>query len=372
MADKRSWTPDLIRVVAVVEVLAVHAFLNTTFYSAPMAGGAMVVGTLVRTALMTCVPLFLLLSGYLCGGWQWSFGYYRRIFRILSAYVLASLACLIFRAAVLGGSWNLLRWVRDILNFTAAPYCWYIEMYLGLFLLIPFVNAALKNLPFAGRAAMTASLFLLSVVPSAVNLWRYTPINVQLLPDWWEVLYPLAYYCMGALLRERPLVLHPVVSLGGITLCSAAGAAVHLVGAAKGPFPYADITYWGGLLTAISAVLLFSLLLRSTGEGVPQPIRRGVETLSRLSLTVYLISYIPDQLIAAAIRRLHLPIGLQVLTALACVPLCLAASMVLAWLLRWPEKQLTALGTAVWDKITPKPPAPSAVYCSIPPENKES
>lgn len=199
MTGERNWSLDLIRALAVVEVLAVHFFSNIQYYEEPLAGTAMVAAAFLRPALMTCVPLFLLLSGYLCVGQTWSRDYYWRLGRVVSVYLLASAACLLFKAVAMEGSWNPLIWCREILNFNGAPYSWYIEMYLGLFLLIPFINAAWRGVDRAGRLALTASLMCMAILPSAANLSRYTDAQVQLVPGWWEKLYPPGLLLPGSL-----------------------------------------------------------------------------------------------------------------------------------------------------------------------------
>ena len=337
MTGERNWNLDLIRALAVVEVLAVHYLSNIQYYETPLAGAAMLTAAFLRPALMTCVPLFLLLSGYLCIGQTWSRDYYWRLGRVLSVYLLASAACLLFKAVAMEGSWNPLIWCREVLNFNAAPYSWYIEMYLGLFLLIPFVNTAWRNLGQNGRLAMVVSLAAMSILPTAANLSRYTGVQVQLLPGWWEQLYPLAYYCMGAWLRERPLRWRGGACLGLAGLCALAGGALHIWRADGGPFGYLDITYWHGLLTAAAAVLVFSLLVRWRPR-CPGWLRRGVTGLSRLSLAVYLVSWIPDQVIGAVLVQRVPDMGTRLLWGLAGVPVSLLASTALAWCIQWPER----------------------------------
>lgn len=65
--NKRSRNPalDIVRCVALFSVVGVHFFLNSGFYDEIVQGERMYVMTVVRSACMICVPLFMLLSGYL-------------------------------------------------------------------------------------------------------------------------------------------------------------------------------------------------------------------------------------------------------------------------------------------------------------------
>ena len=213
MAKQRDLRLDLIRSAAVVMVLSVHFFLNCGFYDLPVQGHRMEIAAVVRTGLMSCVPLFLLLSGWLLGERRWSLRYYKGALRVIVAYGLAGTACFLFRGLFLHGPLRPGTWLRELLQFSAAPYGWYIAMYLGLFLLIPFLNAMWAALGQRERKFLIATLLLVAVAPSIDNItaiWQ-----IQLLPDWWNRLYPIAYYCIGMQLRQHPIPWRwPVCLLG--------------------------------------------------------------------------------------------------------------------------------------------------------------
>lgn len=61
----RDYNLDLIRVFALYTVVSVHFFLNSGFYSQDMIGFKMFIKCIIRSFFIICVPLFLLLTGYL-------------------------------------------------------------------------------------------------------------------------------------------------------------------------------------------------------------------------------------------------------------------------------------------------------------------
>ena len=65
MKKDRNINLDIIRCVAVLTVICVHFFLHNGYYNIPVLGKKMYIATIMRTAFMVCVPLFLLLTGYL-------------------------------------------------------------------------------------------------------------------------------------------------------------------------------------------------------------------------------------------------------------------------------------------------------------------
>ena len=56
---------DITRIVAFMMVTSIHFFLHSGYYDIPMLGKKMYIMTFVRTISGVCVPLFMLLSGYL-------------------------------------------------------------------------------------------------------------------------------------------------------------------------------------------------------------------------------------------------------------------------------------------------------------------
>ena len=346
MTKQRDLRLDLIRSVAVVMVLSVHFFLNCGFYDLPVQGHRMQAAAVVRTGLMSCVPLFLLLSGWLLGGRRWSPRYYKGALRVVVAYGLAGTACFLFRGLFLDGPLHPKTWLREMLQFSAAPYGWYIAMYLGLFLLLPFLNAMWAALGQRERKVLIATLLLVSVAPSIDNvtgIWQ-----IQLLPDWWNRLYPITYYCIGMQLREHPIPWRWPVCLIGAAASSACGGFVHIYLVKGGPLTYLEITYWGGLFTVTTAVLLFSALRQWPVERWPGAIRWCLERLSKLSLSIYLVSWIPDQLVypwlagrvpAAVDRLAWFPVA---------VGAVLLLSVPLAQVLVWMEGGILRLADRVW------------------------
>ena len=63
--DKRDYSLDLVRIFAVVMVVSNHFFLLNGFYYEIVQGKRMYALNLMRTFSLTCVPLFLVLTGYL-------------------------------------------------------------------------------------------------------------------------------------------------------------------------------------------------------------------------------------------------------------------------------------------------------------------
>lgn len=325
--NKRDFGLDLVRAVAGVLVLSVHFFLNNEFYQTPVAGGTMLLACIVRMLCMTCVPLFLVLTGYTCIHREWSKGYYFKLLPVLLTYLGAATACLAFRALVLQEAMSPLGMVRRVLDFSAAPYAWYIEMYIGLFLLSPFVNAAWKALNDKAKGALTVTLVVMTALPGLANHWG------QILPEWWVTVYPLTYYVLGAWLREHPLKRESWQLWLGWAIFAAAMGIKGYWTAHGGIYNWLPEDNWGSWSLTIQAALLFSALVRA--KTPPRPVKWLVERVAKLSLGMYLVSYIADQLVypklIAAVPAAHQRLWWMPLTVLATVTISCLLAQVIQW-----------------------------------------
>ena len=165
-ATNRKPSLDIIRGLALLTVAGVHFFLHSDYYNTPIVGGKMYAFTLIRQFCMICVPLFIILSGYLMSKHTVSAKFYKKIIYILSIYFMASVCCTLFKVLYQNEQFNLIKFVQKILNFSAAPYSWYVEMYIGLFLLCPFLNSAYNNLKSKKeKTVLILTMLFLSALP---------------------------------------------------------------------------------------------------------------------------------------------------------------------------------------------------------------
>lgn len=336
MKKERNLNADLIRCTAVFSVISVHFLKNNGFYSTPVEGWDMLLMCMFRSMFMTCVPLFLLLTGFLMWKKELSVRYYKGIVKTLEIYVLVSIADLIFKYALLGETVTFWSAVRQILAFKAANYSWYIEMYIGLFLLIPFLNLTyhgLKNQK--QKQILIGTMLFLTMVPKMVNnfnlsdpSWWLSPGSStdydKLVPSFFTAMYPITYYFLGAYLREyqgakcetdstckktvrgdsKALLSSKKKDGSGsvweklllFLLVTAAFGCYNYYRCDGAKFVWGSNNTWGGE-NLITAYLLFSLLLDINTARFPKWICRVLTYISEISLGIYLMSWMFDKII---------------------------------------------------------------------------
>lgn len=305
---KRDLNADLIRCVAVFGVVSVHFLKNNGFYGVPAVGWDMLLMCMYRSLFMTCVPLFMILTGYLMWQKTLSAQYYKGLVKTLEIYVLASAACLLFKKFALGYEVTPKSAVLDILDFKAANYAWYIEMYIGLFLMIPFLNLAYHGLKSQKeKQILVATMILLTMAPKLLNnfdlttegWWASPGISKEynpLVPGFFTAMYPVTYYFMGAYLREFGWNISKRANVILLALAVAAFGAYNFYRSDGGKFVWGSNSTWGGE-NLITAALLFVLLLHLRPQKWPGFVQEAMIYISRISLGIYLISWIFDEIV---------------------------------------------------------------------------
>lgn len=285
---KRNVNIDLVKCIAVFSVISVHFFANTGFYDKVVSGNGMYIGVLFRTLFMICVPLFLITTGYLMKNKVLSKKYYFGISRVLIIYLLDALLCLGYRAIYLEESFSFKHIVRCILEFDIVN-TWYIEMYIGLFLLIPFINLIYNNLKNKNeKKILLFTMFILTSFQGLVN------IKYSLIPDWWTFLYPLTYYFIGCYLREYKINIKKYKNILLFFICLVISTLVNIYVSNGNNFVWGVHNNYSSILNILTSVLMFILIININLQNINIKVKRIIVKISELSLGIYLTSGIVD------------------------------------------------------------------------------
>lgn len=305
---KRDLNADLIRCVAVFSVLSVHFLLRTGFYGVPVEGTEMLVMCMYRSLFMVCVPLSMILTGYLMWRKTLNRRYYKGIVKTLEVYVMASIVCLWFKKYMLGETVTLKDSILGILDFDAANYAWYVEMYIGLFLIIPFLNLMYHGLKTQReKKILLLTMMALTMLPKLVNnfdlttegWWLSPAISEEydpIVPGFFTAMYPITYYFIGAYLREYDWKISRKLNLFLLILMVGLFGVYNYYRSYGAVFVWSSNSTWGGE-NLVTAVLLFTLLLHLHPERWPWLVQKILVYLSGISLGVFLLSWVSDQIV---------------------------------------------------------------------------
>lgn len=345
MESKKYFGLDAVRVMAFVLLLWLHFLLRNGFYSQPVDSVPMMLAAAGRCVFMCCIPLFLMLTGYLKCGKEWKKGYYHSLPPMLVTWVIVSLICLWYKISVAGQEKTAVQWITEFFDFKLANYSWYIEMYIGLLLVSPFLNAAWVHLEAKRqRQAMVLTFVILTFLPATVDgIQLGEDAVLNLLPNYWTNLYFFTYYLMGCYIRTYEPKLKPWQALAG------AAAIALFMGMANRYTGGAETNFYGGynisynhLGTVGISVLLFLGVYHLDCRR--EWLQKGMRLVSSVTLEMYLISCVFDQQIYVFQKgqygaEEYLWRGL--LSTGAVFLLSLAAGwcihQVSAWMCRWPS-----------------------------------
>lgn len=191
----RTLSLDLIRALAIVLVITIHTFAFDVTHPVPLLRAS------VLCVAKMAVPLFLLLTGYLNNRKTvedyYERGLWKGCFRVLLAYVVLGGVCYVYEC-VNHGFRGMADLVCELLSFQLTPYGWYVEMWIGLFFLTPFLNIVTNQLTVKRERALIVTLLMLTSVPLFFNRNNHT-----LLPGFWTYLWPVTLYFIGAYLSRH-------------------------------------------------------------------------------------------------------------------------------------------------------------------------
>lgn len=313
--SNRNYTLDLIRCLAIFCVISVHFFKNSGFYTTTVFDKIelsnpdnliLLSGYIARTFFMICVPLFITLTGYLMNKKKLQKSYYYGIIKVLFIYILSTVLILLFRIYYLKERFSKPAIIYNFFNF--EQYSWYVKMYIGLFLLLPFLNIIYNNLSsFKSKLILVITFFIIAILPSINNVIptvitvipkKGTVVSLFLFPNWWKTIYPLAYYFLGAFLNEYydKVKINTILNIILLAFVSI-GSGILIYSKCLGKtfdWKYGD---YNSAIVYLETFLVFNLLLRVKVASFPNFIIKIIVFFSNVSFGAYLISYCFDNIL---------------------------------------------------------------------------
>ena len=301
---EREYGADVIRIVATFFIIAVHFYLHNGFYYESQTGISMALADCARWLFFSCVPLFAMLTGYLKCKAVPDKKYYKGIVPILLTWLLVSAICIAFKILYLHTQMTAIEWLAELLNYKAANYSWYIEMYFSLFLLCPLLNTMFhKEKRFLIAALITFPA--LAFLPSVGNGYMVGEIQLDFIPNYIGSLWPIAYYVMGAgICLLRPKLPRSFLFFFLIALCAIAGLWTFFT-AGGGKFGDGHGGGYNSWLVALITSVIFLILYPCQTHR--KILRKLAAHISKRCLIIYLISWIFDTLIQPLLQPFTTP-----------------------------------------------------------------
>lgn len=211
---------DIIRVTAILFVIAGHFFfLHTNFMDTPITDINLFFQGALMSLFYVSVPLFVLLTGYLHRRKRYNeinLKTFNGIWKVTNPYLFYSVLFILFKIFYLNEDFSVFQYLKSLLNFTAIPYGWYIELYIGLFLLMPFLNILFEKLETKkNRLFLIGACVFNSSLPIFLNRG-----GIEILPNYFDIIGAITFYFVGMYIAEyKPKIKKTFLILGIVALC---------------------------------------------------------------------------------------------------------------------------------------------------------
>lgn len=306
---ERNLSLDIIRIVAFSLVVYTHFFLYSGYYTTELVGANALLMTVVRCVGTSCVPLFLFLTGFLMKDKQLSGKFYSGIKNTLITYTFASGVCYIFNCLYAEEPIVFSGFLRGLLGFSSAKYAWYIEMYIGLYLLIPFLNLIWKHLQGKKqRLILIATLLFLTAVPQVANTfvfgvenwWQQPSLSEDyflIVPECWSKFFPVTYYFTGCYIREYGIKINKWLNLVLVFLSAFAFGGYTYYRSTPGIFVRGNWQNNASPFIYLLSLFIFLFILNLDVRPKSPAARKVCSFIAELTLAAYLVSCVFDVMI---------------------------------------------------------------------------
>lgn len=190
---------DLLKCVAIITIPSQHFFSHhSNFRQASFDSLSMFIQSVGMEFFLIGVPLFIAITGYLNKETEPTWRYYKKSLKVIIPYILISIVYIFFRRLYFNESINFIQGVKMILGFNAISYAWYVEMWIGLYLLAPFLNILSNGI----NNSKTSIIFIITLYVMSYLTLTLNREGLKILPNYWTSISPLVCYFIGCHIRK--------------------------------------------------------------------------------------------------------------------------------------------------------------------------
>ncbi len=293
---------DILKILAVFFVVSVHTFLYSGFYSASIDDRKYIIPIAYRWLSYTCVPIFMTVTGYLMKNKKISAKYYLGVLRVVVIYIVISIPCMMCNKKYFHTEFTPWSVIKGFFEYSNANYAWYVNFYIALFFVIPFLNLAFNGLQTKGqKLTLVITVTLLTVFARSFFIGFENGNQIRIFPDYLSGVWPFAYYFAGAYIRDYPpkKCLRNKIWALMVLICAICFLTESTYNQSYDniennrimlSYHFNDYSSYPVFIATISIfLLLFDITTRNKG------VKFVIRQLSEASFALYLISYVFDR-----------------------------------------------------------------------------
>lgn len=289
---------DLVRTIAIILVPTVHFFGAANYYETEFTR-EMILPTAVRWIGICCVPLFLTISGYFKINTKICKKHYLSIIPLLFTHLFINGIHIYIDYMCLNKDVDLEYVINKLLYF---QYGWYILLYIGILLILPFFNILYKSLDNKSHKEI--------LILTIMGLTALGPLTNNVISAYWVSIYVFGYYAIGAYLSEYKVKINPLIGFGVFFVMLSAISISTYIHCKGNVFDWDFIGYGDNSAYSSLAAFFLSSIIMCFGINIDfkfKPLRKILMYISTVSLEMYLFSQIFDQFIYRYVYELNYP-----------------------------------------------------------------
>ncbi len=298
---------DILRTIAIVFVMLTH-LINYRYLgiiNSQIGSVQWYICALARFSVILSIPIFLLLSGYLLSSRRPGRSHAAAVIPVMLSWLVLSLATTFAERFLFGaGDVRIIHAILKIFSFNYG-YTWYVEMYLCLYLVMPYLNLLFDRLERRGQRQLIAVLALLTLVPEVLKSFKLAEVYLDILPDYFGACYAVTFFLIGGYIaryKPRPRAIYCIGTVAAILILE---IALYRYFSHDGQAAWWLFKEYNTLTHVIAAVALFLLFYRV--ERLPAVLALPLKEISVCSFEMYLISYLTDRIFYTPKNMLNAP-----------------------------------------------------------------
>lgn len=315
---------DLLKCVAIITIPSQHFFSHhSNFRQAPFDSLSMFIQSVGMEFFLIGVPLFIAITGYLNKQTEPTWSYYRKGLKVIIPYILISIIYIFFRKLYLHESISFIQGVKMILGFNAISYAWYVEMWIGLYLLAPFLNILSNGI----KSSKTSIILIITLYVMSYLTLTTNREGLKVLPGYWSNLSPLACFFFGSHIRKFGCDFSKKKLILFILFAIITEPTINLL-----LFPGQRYYFIFGIYLLIVPAMFAFFILYYKWETSKRWLQKTLATVSDLTLEMYLYCALCDMLLYPFFIRWYVSQNQFGLFFFFIIPLELIMTFCMAWL----------------------------------------
>lgn len=309
---ERNYGLDLVRALAISFVILIHAIgFSPAGYMSVIDGPFDFIRIFIQRICYTCVPLFVILSGYLNKQKEDPMFMYKKSGpRLIITYFFWEIIITLLNIICWGESFSKYTITKLFSYSVDSGRSWYMNMYFGLFLLMPFLNRGWNILGKVEKKCVLVILFLLSFASKYIQMLSSMYFagdgQIVLVSDYYYGCAFIFYYLVGAYIADYHVQMKKRNCLVALLLVLTVHTAYYFIMGYGGVFndiPNATSFWYDNPILAVEAIMLFILMYDF--KGTESRINHMVENISKQSFDMYLCSFIFDMIIYHKLFKIY-------------------------------------------------------------------